>query len=87
VRVAVDGDDTAWSGILHHVVSVVRCGHDFSECMAAEDAMVWAAEVDHLEGDPLCAVIRRSPECYRQCDLADWEGLPPWDDAMEAESS
>ena len=78
-----DGDDPLGTRHLQLEVGIVRHRHELGERRAAEEGVVGAAEVDHLEPDGLAAEVLLGAEDDVQLDLAERGCKTARDDAVE----
>jgi hypothetical protein len=72
LEVSAHSDDSLRSRYLQYHVGIVRKGHELHQSQPADDGVVSAVEMCHLEPQELGSVVLRSPKGDEHVDVSEW---------------
>ena len=80
---ALTGDDPLVARHLQLQIGVVGDNHELGETWPAQESLVDAKKVDHLEGEWLLAEVVRLADGDAEPDAPEGHVVLPWDDPIE----
>ena len=83
LKTALNGDDPLWAGHLELLIGVAGDNHELGEAWLAQEGIVNAGEVDHLEGEWLIAEVVRLAKGDAEPNASEGHCFLPRDDPVE----